>query len=251
MVERLTPGAGTPIALSAHAHDRIADRRTDEAWLAEAWADPATRVLVLHGTRIVPVDGRILWVAPAEAPEGVRVLLGESGGVVRFAVITAGETPEGALPLRGLLGTFDEEDGAFNGGIGGPICTRFRRDTKQEIKLPGCRGVQALTVVQTGTGPVVQVEFENGYLPSIDGCVIGNRIRRTDGSLVSVQLVGSSAANLQLQSELALCSGAITKKVVPNRTFTDANMDGQPDVNPAAPFGVFFSGGNECLQRWG
>lgn len=113
MAERLTPGAETPIALSAHAHDRIADRRTDADWLAEVWADPATRVLVLHGTRVLPVDGRIPWVAPAEAPEGVRVLLGESDGVVRFAVVASGETPEGALPLRGLLGMFDEQDGPF------------------------------------------------------------------------------------------------------------------------------------------
>jgi hypothetical protein len=136
----------------------------------------------------------------------------------------------------GWAATFDEDaadgKGAFNGGIGGPICTRFRRDSKRALKLPGCRGVQALTVVQTGTGPVVQVEFETGYLPSIDGCVIGSRIRRGDGSLVSVQLVGQSAADLQLQDELVRCSGAITKKVTPNRVFTDANMDGQPDTNP-------------------
>lgn len=113
MAERLSPGAGTPIALSARAHDRIADRRTDEAWLEEVWADPATRVLVLAGTRLVPVDGRIPWVSPADAPEGTRILLGDRDGVVRFAVMTAGTTPEGALPLRGLLGTFDEEDAPF------------------------------------------------------------------------------------------------------------------------------------------
>ena len=45
MAERLTPGAETPIALSAHAHDRIAERRTDETWLREVWADAQGRLL--------------------------------------------------------------------------------------------------------------------------------------------------------------------------------------------------------------
>ncbi len=31
------------LALSAHAHDRVGERRTDEAWLDERWADPSTR----------------------------------------------------------------------------------------------------------------------------------------------------------------------------------------------------------------
>ena len=45
-------------------------RRTDEAWLEERWADPATRVLVVAGTRLRPVDGAVDWVAPADAPDG-------------------------------------------------------------------------------------------------------------------------------------------------------------------------------------
>ena len=39
------------VALSRHAHDRHGDLRTDDAWLDEQWADPATRVLVVAGTR--------------------------------------------------------------------------------------------------------------------------------------------------------------------------------------------------------
>ena len=37
------------VALSEHAHDRHGLHRTDEAWLDERWADPATRVLVIAG----------------------------------------------------------------------------------------------------------------------------------------------------------------------------------------------------------
>ena len=54
--------------LAAGAHDRVAVRRADDAWLEERWADPETRVLVVAGTRVRPVDGAVDWVSPADAP---------------------------------------------------------------------------------------------------------------------------------------------------------------------------------------
>ena len=75
------------VALSQHAHDRHGLLRTDEHWLDERWADPATRVLVIAGARLRPVGGRLEWVSPQQAPDGLRVLLGERGGVEHFAVI--------------------------------------------------------------------------------------------------------------------------------------------------------------------
>ncbi len=94
------------LALSAGAHDRIAERRKDDAWLDERWADPGSQVLVVAGTRVRPVDGRIPFVTTAEAPEGVRVLLGERDGATWWAVITdpALAEPKGEwFALRGLL----------------------------------------------------------------------------------------------------------------------------------------------------
>ncbi|WP_127480726.1 NAD(+) diphosphatase [Nocardioides pantholopis] len=73
--------------LAADPHDRVALRRTDEAWLEQRWADPATRVLVVAGTRVRAVDGALDWVAPQDAPPGVRVLLGEQAGRAWFAVL--------------------------------------------------------------------------------------------------------------------------------------------------------------------
>ena len=93
--------------LSANPHDRTAVRRTDEAWLAERWQDPETRVLVVSGTRIRPRAGRLDWVSPQQAPDGVRVLLGEHDGRAWFAdVVDAGvarAAGEEWLPLRALL----------------------------------------------------------------------------------------------------------------------------------------------------
>ncbi len=74
--------------LSAGSHDRIADRRSDDAWLEQRWADPGTRVLLVSGTRLrVGPDGGVAWVSPAEAPDGVRVLLGDRDGTTYFAVL--------------------------------------------------------------------------------------------------------------------------------------------------------------------
>ncbi len=100
------PTTAPHLALSADAHDRIGHRRTDEAWLDAAWSAPTSRVLVVSGTRVRPVDGALEWVAPTAAPDGVRVLLGERDDVVSWAVIAdSALAREGGdwLPLRGLL----------------------------------------------------------------------------------------------------------------------------------------------------
>ena len=101
--ERLLPHA----ALSAHAHNRIGLRRTDSDWLDARMADPATRVLVVSGNRLRPIDGAVAWVAPDDAPDGTLVLLGDHGGVVHVAVIVTPEDAPGDaeewVPLRSVL----------------------------------------------------------------------------------------------------------------------------------------------------
>jgi NAD+ diphosphatase len=93
--------------LAANPHDRATLHRVDDAWLEQRWADPQSRVLVVSGTRVRPVAGRLDWVAPADAPDGLRVLLGEQDGRTWFAVIVdadaSREAKEEWTPLRGLL----------------------------------------------------------------------------------------------------------------------------------------------------
>jgi len=109
-------GSGTSLAgvsyphqqLAANPHDRAGLHRSDEAWLEERWADPESRVLVVSGTRIRPRDGGIDWLPPEDAPDGLRVLLGEQDGRTWFAVITGPEASRDAdqgewTPLRGVL----------------------------------------------------------------------------------------------------------------------------------------------------
>lgn len=95
------------LALARDPHDRLGLRRTDDAWLDERWADPAGRVLVISGTRVRPRDGRLEWVTAAEAPDGVRILLGDREDTTWWAVIAdarlAKAEPDQWFPLRGLL----------------------------------------------------------------------------------------------------------------------------------------------------
>ena len=94
--------------LAANAHDRAGERRVDEAWLEARWADPDTRVLVVAGTRVRSVDGRIPWLASTEVTDpGRRVLLGQRDGRTWFALLVDPDDAPGErgdwVGLRALL----------------------------------------------------------------------------------------------------------------------------------------------------
>ena len=114
-----------------------------------------------------------------------------------------------------LVPNSDPNMRAAQGFLGGPVCTRF--DGSQNlVKLPGCRGIESLRVEYDGPDPArVLVEFEPGYLPSIDGCILGSNILRSDGSSVPVEASGGAST---LAMELPLCNGAARRAAVPAQT---------------------------------
>lgn len=121
-------GAGSPDAqdyagelggfvLARSAVDRVSARRGDTEWLAAAWADPATRVLVLDNAqalvRFGDKEAGLVLVPPAEAPEGLRFLLGvDDDGVAYFGVMG----PPGGL--ESLMATEATADHAITGEAG-------------------------------------------------------------------------------------------------------------------------------------
>ncbi|GIH91373.1 hypothetical protein Psi01_20030 [Planobispora siamensis] len=92
-----------PLLLARSAIDRSAALRGDDDWLAGAWADEKTRVVVVDdGQALVRRSGqeaRLVLLSPAEAPEGTRHLLGvDADGVAYFSVtapLADGETGRG------------------------------------------------------------------------------------------------------------------------------------------------------------
>ncbi|MBD2892060.1 NAD(+) diphosphatase [Spirillospora sp. NPDC000708] len=98
----VTEGPLEWLALARGTLDRVALKRRDDAWLAAAWADPATRVLVVQDGRTLVThrpEPALVFVAPAQAPDGDRWLLGvDEAGTAYFGV--PGELPavDGAEP---------------------------------------------------------------------------------------------------------------------------------------------------------
>lgn len=101
------------IALSVRAHERVGRRRTDQTWLDETWADPATRVLPVAGGKFpVTADGdAIAWRTPADAPEGQRVFLGMQHDIAHFAVLLEdSHDDEGWAGFRGAGAGLSADD---------------------------------------------------------------------------------------------------------------------------------------------
>jgi len=102
------------IPFATSSYDRIAHRRLDEDWLAEAWASPRARAITLAGSKVL-TDGSVSWRHPSEVPEGLRVLLGETDEQISFAVFGARElaVDDSWVGLRGLLGVLAEDEAPY------------------------------------------------------------------------------------------------------------------------------------------
>jgi NAD+ diphosphatase len=93
--------------LARSAHDRLAERRTDQVWLERTWQRADTRVLLLSPSGTAALSGDAdepsLRFLPPEQVEsgGTRVFLGEAGGQAYFAHLAIGEmADEGWTGLR-------------------------------------------------------------------------------------------------------------------------------------------------------
>lgn len=95
-------------------HDRMAARREDHEWLDTAWTSPEARTLVFSGAKVHVAEGKADWIAPSDAPVGLRIFLGVSHDGPRFALLrterASGDEWQG---LRQLLPTLGGSDTAL------------------------------------------------------------------------------------------------------------------------------------------
>lgn len=110
------PGS-TDIALSVRTHDRVGERRVDEAWLAETWVQPSTRIVPVAVTRMPVTDAgtSVRWSAADRLPkDGLRILLGERDGVPHFALVVDEPVDDGRwATMREVVQTLTEPDAGF------------------------------------------------------------------------------------------------------------------------------------------
>jgi NAD+ diphosphatase len=101
-------------AASFSSFDRLGPRRSDEAFIGEAWADPEALAVTFSGSRFEATGRRPRWVPTAQAPDGIRVLLGVGPKGPRFAVLGSRELEAASenqwLGLREAFGSVDAEE---------------------------------------------------------------------------------------------------------------------------------------------
>ena len=130
------------LALSRGTVDRLTEKRSDREWLDAAWADPATRVLVVSdGQALARIDddqALLLFVPPDQAPDGTRFLLGQDAdGTVYFGVSgPLPPAPDGARPAP------------LASSLGGPIPPDPPRG---ETTLPNPPEARAVSLREVGT----------------------------------------------------------------------------------------------------
>jgi NAD+ diphosphatase len=93
----------TDLALSRAQVDRAVHRREDPRWLAAAWEQEATRVLLVDGG-LAPVAAEppaLVWCRPEEVVGGERYLLGVDADGVAYFAAHGSRTPDPA-PRGGL-----------------------------------------------------------------------------------------------------------------------------------------------------
>lgn len=96
--------------LSRWTVDRGAERRTDADWLAAAWSDPRTRVVIVGESRVAVEGDALAWRAPGDdLPAGERILLGVEDGVALMA-LHVDMRPDDAGTLREVAPMLSERD---------------------------------------------------------------------------------------------------------------------------------------------
>jgi NAD+ diphosphatase len=167
------PGLG-PLALARGTLDRATEHRTDPEWLARAWADPGSRVLVVdHGRALVrfgPPQPELVLIPPAQAPEGPHYLLGVDGeGRAYFSVrspLPTEPAPDGARPadLR--------QSGALLGDRDSGLLTHAVALDNWHATHKHCPRCGALTDVVTGGHSRVCPVDGSEHFPRTDPAVI-------------------------------------------------------------------------------
>lgn len=171
-------------------HDRLSDKRSDDAFLDAAWKDPETRVLVLrhHDLTVTPNSRSLRFCTPAEAPDGPHLLLGAVDETTHFVVLADAESNSDLGPvstLRDLADRLDEVDRSL--AVHAVSLGGWHR------RHPRCAVCGSLTMIAEGGAtrrcPTCQAEHFPRTDPAVimlvvdtdDRCLLGHNSARPEG----------------------------------------------------------------------
>lgn len=163
-----------PPELARTGLDRSTDLRKDQAWLAEAWRDPGTRVLVVDDGRVL-VDGseqhpRLVFVDSTAAPTGDQLFLGTSDGSARGTAYFAVAGP--LLDGRGARQLTLRDVGALLGDGEAGLLTHAVSLTNWHASHRCCPACGAVTEPVLG-GSVRRCSVDGSdHFPRVDPAVI-------------------------------------------------------------------------------
>ena len=152
--------------------NRSAHLRSDDAWLASAWAAASSKAVVVDNGRALVGGDRLLWTSTRSAPEGERLFLGTpddgASGAAYFAVIAPlpEEAPEGtrAASLRDVGAVLPADDAA--------LLAQASALEQWHARHPRCPRCGAATTARLGGHIRVCVEDGSEHYPRTDPAVI-------------------------------------------------------------------------------
>jgi NAD+ diphosphatase len=156
------------LALARGTLDRVAERRRDDAWLAKAWMDPRSRVLVVErGNALVRPEPALMLLSPEQAPAGERYLLGVDADDVAYFAVSA--------PLPAIEGTEPaslRETGALLSDRDAGLLTQAVALQNWHATHTHCPGCGALTTVASAGHTRVCTVDGSEHFPRTDPAVI-------------------------------------------------------------------------------
>ncbi|HEX7107357.1 MAG TPA: NAD(+) diphosphatase [Acidothermaceae bacterium] len=152
--------------------NRSAHLRSDDAWLAAAWAHPSSKVLVIDNARALTAGDRLVWTPAGDAPDGERLFLGTpddgESGAAYFAVM--GALP--ASPPEGTRAASLREVGSVLPAAEAGLMAHASALEQWHLRHPRCPRCGAPTTARLGGHVRVCVDDGSEHYPRTDPAVI-------------------------------------------------------------------------------
>lgn len=152
--------------------NRSAHLRSDDGWLAAAWAHPSSKTFIVDEARALVAGDRLVWTSTSDAPDGERLFLGTpddgESGAAFFAVI--GSLPD--TPPEGARAVSLREVGSMLSGDEAALLAEAAALERWHARHPFCPRCGAPTTAALGGHVRICTADGSEHYPRTDPAVI-------------------------------------------------------------------------------